>query len=189
MPESSFNTPILFLIFNRPFPTRRVFAEIRKARPAKLFVAADGPRPDKPEDLETCRETREIIKDIDWPCEVQTLFRDKNLGCGVAVSGAITWFFQNVEQGIILEDDCLPDPSFFPFCTELLERYKDDERILLISGNFLQQKNKKFMVKASYYGTLIPHLWGWASWRRAWAKYDFNLTKWPEVKATKSLAA
>jgi len=180
-------TPVLFLIFNRPDTTRRVFAEIRKVKPEKLFIAADGPRPNRPDDMENCRLAREIAQKIDWPCEIKTLFREENLGCGVALSSAISWFFENVEKGIILEDDCLPNPSFFPFCEELLERYKDDERIMEISGNFVQQKNRGFKTKDSYYGSILPFLWGWATWRRAWKKFDFNLTMWPEVKKSKIL--
>ena len=126
--------PVLFLVFNRPDLARRVFARIREARPAHLFIAADGPRPDHPDDVPACRETRLLAAQVDWPCEVKTLFRDANLGCRAAVSSAITWFFEHVEAGIILEDDCLPDLSFFPFCAELLERYRDDERITTISA-------------------------------------------------------
>jgi hypothetical protein len=121
--------PVLFLIFNRPEPTRRVFEAIRRARPVRLYVAADGPRDAVPTDHELCRQAREITELIDWPCEVKRLYRDKNLGCRAAVSSAITRFFEQEERGIILEDDCLPEPSFFPFCEELLERYQDDESV------------------------------------------------------------
>ena len=129
------NTPILFLVFNRPDTTQRVFAQIRKIQPKQLFIAADGARKGKEGEQERVAQVRKLILEgIDWDCEVKTLFRDENLGCGKAVSEGITWFFKNVEQGIILEDDTLPDLSFFPFCEELLERYKDDERVAMISG-------------------------------------------------------
>lgn len=129
-----FETPILFLIFNRPDVTQRVFEEIKKQKPKFLFIAADGPRENKEGELEKCLQTREIINLIDWDCELKTLFREKNLGCRNAVSSAIDWFFENVESGIILEDDTLPHPDFFRFCEELLIKYKDDERIWLITG-------------------------------------------------------
>ena len=169
-----FNTPILFLIFNRPEITQRVFEEIKKQKPKYLFVAADGSRPYILEDIERCKLTRNlVIEGIDWDCEVKTLFRDENLGCGVAVSEAITWFFKNVEQGIILEDDCLPHFSFFEFCETLLDKYKEDENVYVISGNNFQDGIKRG--NASYFFSNYSHIWGWASWRRAWNSYDFDL--------------
>ena len=135
----SFDTPILFLVFNRPDTTAQVFQRIRELHPAKLFIAADGPREGKEGEKETCEDVRRLILDgIDWVCDVKTLFRFHNLGCGNAVSSAITWFFDNVEEGIILEDDTLPDPSFFPFCKTLLEKYRNDEKVKIISGNNFQ---------------------------------------------------
>jgi hypothetical protein len=169
-----FNTPILFLIFNRPENTKIVFEEIKKQKPKYLFVAADGARSNNLEDLEKCNATRQlVIEGIDWDCEVKTLFRDVNLGCGVAVSEAITWFFENVEQGIILEDDCLPHPSFFMYCETLLERYKDNEKVYAIGGSSFQ--NGKNVGEASYFFSNYAYVWGWASWRRAWNSYDYNL--------------
>jgi hypothetical protein len=170
----SFNTPILFLIFNRPEITQSVFEEIKKQKPKYLYVAADGARPNVVEDIEKCKATRKlVINSIDWDCEVKTLFRDENLGCGIAVSKAITWFFENVEQGIILEDDCLPHPSFFGYCETLLERYKEDEQVFTIGGSNLQ--NGKKIGETSYFFSNYAYVWGWASWRRAWNSYDFNL--------------
>lgn len=179
-------TPVLFIIFNRPETTKKVFEVISQIKPKKLFIAADGPREDKPGEKELCEETRKIvIEKIDWPCEVKILFRDKNLGCGKAVSSAIDWFFDNVEEGIILEDDCLPDPSFFRFCTELLERYRFDDKIFMISGdNFLP---KSLRPKESYYFSQIPHIWGWATWKRAWKKYDFEMTDFPLFREEKTI--
>ena len=172
------NTPILFLIFNRPDTTAQVFSAIAKAKPRHLFIAADGSRSDREEEIEKCRETRDIIKRIDWECDVKTLFRDENLGCKVAVSSAITWFFEYVEAGIILEDDCLPSDTFFSFCTELLEKYVDDERVMMISGNNFQDGIRRG--DASYYFSRIPHIWGWATWRRAWQLYDVKMSSFPE---------
>jgi hypothetical protein len=150
---------------------------IKQVKPKYLYVSADGHRIDKLGEKELCEQTRNIILNgIDWDCELKTLFRNENLGCGKAVSGGITWFFDIVEQGIILEDDCLPDPSFFTYCEELLDKYKHQENVMMISGNnFLFEKSSSI---ESYYFSNIPHIWGWASWKRAWAKYDFDMKDW-----------
>jgi hypothetical protein len=171
----SFDVPVLFIVFNRPDTTAKVFQRIREVQPIKLFIAADGPRIGKDGEKEKCEAVRKLILEgIDWPCEVKTLFRDQNLGCGLAVSGAITWFFENVEEGIILEDDTLPDISFFPFCKTLLEKYRYDEKVKMISGNNFQRG--KWRGDGSYYFSAYNHIWGWASWRRAWKYYDFTLS-------------
>lgn len=174
--------PVLMLIFNRPDLTRAVFARIRDARPAQLFIAADGPRADRPGEAALCREARTIADAVDWPCQVHTLFREQNLGPKVAVSSAITWFFDHVEAGIILEDDCLPDATFFPFCAEMLERYRDDARIMTISGNNYQFGGSTPNL-ASYTFSRFPFIWGWATWRRAWQHYDLKMTHWPQSAA------
>lgn len=169
-----FDTPILFLIFNRPEITQIVFEEIKRQKPKYLYVAADGARSGFLEDIDKCKATRKlVIEGVDWDCEVKTLFRDENLGCGIAVSEAITWFFDNVEQGIILEDDCLPHHSFFGYCETLLERYKEDERVYGITGNNFQDGISRG--NSSYYFSRYFHIWGWASWRRAWIRYDYDL--------------
>jgi hypothetical protein len=170
----AFDTPVLFLVFNRPDTTRKVFQRIREIQPSKLFIAADGARPEKDGEKEKCDVVKKLILDnIDWPCEVNTLFRQHNLGCGKAVSSAITWFFQNVEEGIVLEDDILPDKSFFYFCQELLEKYRYDDRIKVIGGSNVQKNASN--IKDSYYFSAICRIWGWASWRRVWDQYDFSL--------------
>ena len=133
-----YQTPILFVIFNRPDTTKRVFESIRKIRPAKFYIAADGPRPTKEGESKLCEETRNITEDIDWPCEVHRKYSEQNLGCKKGVSSAITWFFDNVEEGVILEDDCLPDPSFFSFCEELLSKYRNTDKVKMISGDNFQ---------------------------------------------------
>lgn len=169
-------TPVLFLIFNRPEPTQLVFEKIRRQKPAQLFIAADGPRPDKAGEAGRCEAVRQlVIGNIDWDCQVKTLFRDTNVGCGMAVSGAISWFFDHVEEGIILEDDCVPDDSFFNFCTELLSRYRDDHRVMSISGSNFQDRN--VAGSYSYYFSNYLNIWGWATWRRAWKNYAFTLPK------------
>ncbi|EKE02035.1 MAG: hypothetical protein ACD_20C00434G0008 [uncultured bacterium] len=168
------STPVLFLIFNRPDTTQLVFNEIKKVKPKKLYISADGPRSDKYNEAEKkCKQTREIIKQIDWNCEVHTNFSNKNLGCKIGVSSGINWFFDNEEEGIILEDDCIPDQSFFWFCQELLEYYRNDERIMMISGDNFQNGIKRG--DGSYYFSRSAHIWGWATWRRAWKYYDVNM--------------
>lgn len=178
-PQKSLNTAILFLVFNRPDTTKQVFEAIRQAKPPRLYVAADGPRKDRKDEVERVAKVREIATAVDWPCEVKTLFRDKNLGCKHAVSGAITWFFEQEEQGIILEDDCLPDDSFFRFCEELLFKYKNEDQIMTISGDNFQHKRR---TENSYYFSKYMHCWGWASWRRAWVKYDLKMREWEQLK-------
>jgi hypothetical protein len=172
--SESFDIPILFLIFNRLDTTKQVFEMIRKVAPIKLYIASDGPRENRDDEKEKVETVRNyVLESMDWDCEVKTLFRDVNLGCGKAVSEAITWFFKNEEMGIILEDDCLPSLSFFPFCKELLEKYKDNEKIYHIAG-YIQLANTG--ITHSYYFTPFMNCWGWASWRRAWNQYDFDLT-------------
>ena len=170
--------PILFLIFNRPDTTQLVFNEIRRYKPIKLYVAADGHRKDKVGERELCEKARKIIKKIDWECEIKTLFRKNNLGCKKAVSSAIDWFFNNEKEGIILEDDCLPNQSFFQFCEELLKKYRNDERVTMISGDNFQfgWKNRS----ESYYFSKYCHIWGWATWKRAWEQYDVKIKTFPD---------
>ncbi len=171
-PES-LKTPVLLLVFDRPETTRAVVDTIRAARPSEYFVAADGPRPDRQDDAEKCRAAREIATAVDWPCNVHTLFRDSNLGSGPAVASAITWFFEEVPQGIILEDDCVPSRSFYRFCDELLSYYQENPVVMHISGDNFQYGKKRG--NGSYYFSRYTHTWGWATWRRAWKQYDFEL--------------
>src|SRR5687767_13684909 len=163
-------TPVALLVFNRPQATARVFEAVARARPPRLLVVADGPRADRPDDGELCHQTRAIIERVDWPCEVMKDYSDTNLGCRKRVSSGLDWVFSNVADAIILEDDCLPEPSFFPFCEELLERYRDDERVAMIrAGNFLEGRR---VASTSYYFSRWFHIWGWATWARAWKHND-----------------
>ncbi len=173
-------TPVALIIFSRPETTSRVFEEIRKARPPLLLVVADGPRIHHPEDKERCAKARAIIDRVDWPCEVSKNYSDVNLGCRERVSSGLTWVFQRVEEAIILEDDCLPDPTFFQFCEELIERYRNDEKIGHIGGANIQLK--RHPSKYSYYFSRYNFIWGWASWRRAWKDFDVDLKSWPEIR-------
>lgn len=171
------NTPVLFLVFNRPNTTQQVFEAIRQAKPKQLFIAADGPRTSKVGEAEKCSKVREIATQMDWDCEIKTLFRKENLGCGKAVSAAINWFFEHVEEGIILEDDTLPSQSFFKFCEQLLEKYRHQDNIMHIGGcNVLAPFNSR----DSYFFSKTATIWGWATWRRAWKLYDFNMTRLPQ---------
>lgn len=167
-------TPVLLIIFNRLDTTKQVFEAIQKAKPPKLYIAADGPRTTKHEEEKKVHAVRKFIIDrVDWDCEVQTLFRNKNLGCKYAVSGAINWFFEHEEQGIILEDDCLPSQSFFWFCEDLLNKFRDDKRIFIISGYNKQEAWKPEL--HDYFYSHFGGIWGWASWRRAWEKFDLEM--------------
>lgn len=177
-------TPVLFLIFNRPDMTKRVFEEIRKQKPKSLYVAADGPRPKKDGEAELCEQARQIVLNVDWDCEVKTLFRETNLGCQQAVYKAITWFFENVEEGIILEDDCFPHPSFFVFCEQMLEKYRNNKRVMHISG---ETQIAEDLTEDSYYFSNIPHIWGWASWRRSWNLYDVKMKDYPDFVKKKKI--
>lgn len=166
-----FETPILFIVFNRPDETRIVFEAIKTIKPNQLYIAADGPRPNVSNDIVNCNLVKDIVSNIDWVCEIKTLYREDNLGCGVSVSSAINWFFENVEKGIIVEDDCLPNSDFFSFCSEMLNYYEEELSIMHISGNCYANGFKS----ENYYFTRLPFIWGWATWRRAWKNYDFDL--------------
>ncbi|MDO6430404.1 hypothetical protein Q4E93_07395 [Flavitalea sp. BT771] len=175
-------TPVLLLVFARPAATKLVFQEIRKARPRKLYIAADGPVQGNPGSAEKCARVRESVAQVDWDCEVRTLFRETNLGCRAAVSEALHWFFSQENEGIILEDDCLPGQSFFSFCESMLEKYRNDKRVMHISGTNLQFGQKRG--DASYYFSSIPSVWGWAAWKRSWEQYDVQMSLYPEFKAS-----
>lgn len=167
--------PVLLLAFNRPEVTFKTFERIRAYQPTQFFIAVDGPRVDQPAEKELCAQVRSVVDRVDWPCEVKTLFRDKNLGVVQGVITGITWFFEQVESGVILEDDCVAEITFFDYCAELLARYASHTQIKHISGSQFKTENSK--VPHSYYFSRIPACWGWATWRRAWAEFDFNLVK------------
>lgn len=174
------DTPVLLLVFNRPDSTFSVMSILKKIKPQFLYVAADGPRPGNQKDQIKCEEVKKVIfENIDWKCEVKTLFRENNLGCGLAVSSAISWFFEAVPEGIILEDDILPSLSFFSFCEELLIKYRNQSSVMMISGsNLLENLDNKN--KESYFFSEYAGIWGWASWRRAWDGYDYRINSWSE---------
>ncbi len=173
-------TAVALIVFNRPDTTQRVFAAVAAARPARLLLIADGPRRDRTGEAESCEKVRRIVTAVDWPCKVETNFASENMGCRRRVISGLNWVFSIVEEAIILEDDCLPDPSFFPFCAELLERYRHKEQIGFIAG--FNQLEREFPFKYSYFYTHMTPIWGWATWRRAWLQYDEQLRNWPQVK-------
>lgn len=184
MAESRLQTPVALMIFNRPDTTARVFEAIRAARPARLLVVADGPRSDRSGEADRCAAARAIIDRVDWDCEVLTNFSETNLGCRRRIAGGLDWVFEQVDEAIILEDDCIPQPDFFPFCAALLEKYREDERVMMIGGtNFLGQ----FDTPASYLFSRFFSIWGWATWRRAWQKYDLALPGWETYKAERQV--
>lgn len=169
------NIPLLLIIFNRPDKVRTLVAALEKARPSRVFIAADGARANVPGEKERCAEARAIATSLSWPCEIETRFSDKNLGCKIGVSTAIDWFFSRVDEGIVLEDDCIPDPSFFSFCGELLERYRTDDRVMHIGGTTFLDAAETSEPGASYHFSRIAHIWGWATWKRAWEAYDIDM--------------
>jgi len=171
--DITLTSPVLFLIFNRPETTQQVFSAIRKAKPPRLYVAADGPRSDYPNEDEKCEHSRKIATNVDWDCEVKTLFRDQNLGCRLAVSQAIYWFFEQEPEGIILEDDCLPSQSFFWFCQEMLEYFRNDKAVGVICGFYSNELEYK--PSASFFFSRYLRVWGWAGWRRSNEGYDSNI--------------
>lgn len=176
-------TPVALMLFNRPAETERVFAAIAAARPKKLLLIADGPRNDSERELTDA--ARRAVSKIDWDCQVDTNFAEENLGCRQRVASGLDWVFARCEKAIILEDDCLPQPTFFTFCEELLERYSDDPRVSMISGDNFQSGPRG---DSSYYFSSIAHVWGWATWRRVWRNVDVEMNTWPVDRDSKWLA-
>jgi hypothetical protein len=183
------NSPVALIIFNRPEHTARVFAEIARARPSRLFVIADGPRQDHPADVERCAAARAVTEWVDWGCEVHRNYADVNLGCGLRPASGISWVFEHVDEAIILEDDCLPRPSFFMFCEELLKRYRDDERVMMIGGRYHQYRMSAWSRRFQHsYAFAYSHTnWGWATWKRAWQHFDMEVRQWQELRDTRWL--
>lgn len=172
-------SPILLIGFNRPDTMQKVFDEVRKAQPHKLYYAVDCARKGMDGEQEKVNMVKEIIKQVDWPCGVHTLFRSENRGCGYGPAEAITWAFENEEHLIVLEDDCVPSQSFFRFCDEMLERYKDDSRVNIISGRS-HHAGTKFFQDKDYIFTHYAHTWGWATWKRSWRNFDIFMNDFPD---------
>ncbi|KGE03821.1 glycosyltransferase family 2 protein [Pseudohaliea rubra] len=175
-------TPIAYIVFNRPQHTEQTFQVLREQRPSQLFIIADGPRPGHPTDAERCAAVRAIVEQVDWPCEVQRNYAESNLGLKQRVSSGLDWVFEQVERAIVLEDDCVAHVDFFRFCETLLERYAEDERVAVVTGNNFQNGRRRG--EASYYFSKYNHCWGWATWRRAWKHYQGELPFWPAWSAS-----
>jgi hypothetical protein len=179
-------TPVAMIVFRRPDHTERVLSAIREARPGRLFVIADGPSLERPGEAEKCAAARAVIdRLVDWPCEVRKDYSDTNLGVEQRFHSGFDWLFEQCESAIIFEDDEVPHPSFFPFCQEMLERYRDDPRVFAVNGtNFIESR---YRPPRSYYFSRYFHCWGFATWRRAWKQYDVRLSRWPELRQTEWL--
>ena len=177
------HTPVLFLVFNRPRQTEIVFSAIRNAKPLRLYIACDGPRPNLKKDSELIEQVQQIVSAVDWQCETYTLFRDVNIGCKLAVSEAISWFFNHEDCGIILEDDCVPSQSFFWFCQICLELFKYDKNVMAITGLNIAGSMPKY---DSFFSN-FPLMWGWATWADSWHKYDLTMAEWPKFRADSAI--
>lgn len=169
--------PVLLVFFNRPGVLRILVDRVLQARPAKVYLASDGPRPGRDADVRLVDECRRLVRSAGWDGEVRERFMERNLGCGRAVSSAVSWFFEHEDRGVILEDDCHPHPSFFPFCSELLEQYRGDDRVMSISGTTFDHPARRVHRDCSYSFIRQPAVWGWASWRRAWHRYSYDLDR------------
>ncbi|MDO8307649.1 MAG: hypothetical protein Q7V58_04740 [Actinomycetota bacterium] len=172
------NEPVLVMAFNRPDHLAVLIDRLREVRPARVFLAVDGARDGRDDEAARVQACRDLAVAFDWDCELETLFQPSNLGCGQGVSTAISWFFSRVERGIILEDDIIPHPSFFGFCTELLDRYADDPRVFAISGCNFVPRSAQTHPEHAYRFSQVPHIWGWATWRRSWEQHRLDIAGW-----------
>jgi hypothetical protein len=173
-------SPVALVAFNRPEQTKRVIEKILNYQPSQVFLIVDAQRQNSSDDLQKCQQVRQLLDQTDWNCQVFKNYAETNLGCKQRISTGLDWVFSKVESAIILEDDCLPDSSFFPFCEELLNRYRDDRRIVAISGDNFQFGRTR--TNYSYYYSLYNHCWGWATWRRVWQHYDVDMKLWETVR-------
>ncbi len=180
--DNRLSTPVLLIAFNRSDTAKNVFERIRQVKPSQFYLAVDGARLDKPGETEMCKQCQEIVELVDWDCEIHTLFRDRNLGCGMGPSSAISWAFETTDKLIILEDDCLPSLSFFYYCENLLNRYEQDKRIGIISGLSIHPKSS-FFGEADYLFSHYAHTWGWATWKDRWEQFDIYMSDAPQFLA------
>ena len=174
----SVQTPVLVMAFNRPDHLRVLLNRLREVQPVRVYFAVDGARAGMADEADHVARCRELIEEIDWIPDKRMLFQDNNLGCGQGVSTAISWFFEHEESGIILEDDIIPEPSFFPYCSELLDRYRDDQRVFAISGCNFVPADQQSHPNLPYRFSQIPHIWGWATWRDRWAHHRLDIRDW-----------
>lgn len=185
MPATKLSTPVVLILAPRIETVTKVLAAIKNANPSILYAVADAGWSQVTR--EKFKEVKTLIAQIDW-CKVRTNYSDENMNAKMRLASGISWVFEHEERAIILEHDCLPHPSFFSYCENLLERYADDNRVMHIGGdNFFKQLNVDYKSLDSYFFTHVPHIWGWATWRRAWQYYDVNITKWPEAQKRRLL--
>ncbi|MHB8637145.1 MAG: glycosyltransferase family 2 protein [Fimbriimonadaceae bacterium] len=185
LPPAGDLPPVLLIAFNRPATTERVFSAIREAKPSRLYIATDAARPDVVADDAKCAAVADLLR-VDWDCDVRMRKSPSHLGCRDGICAALDWFFEREEAGIIVEDDCVPNASFWRFCTEMLERYRDDDRIASIAGS--NYEFGKIERAASYHFSRHIYVWGWATWRRVWQNVDRSLDNWPELRESGWLA-
>lgn len=178
--DMPFDTPVAYFIYNRPQQTEQSFKRIAEIEPRTLLLIADGPRGES--ERQRCDDTRAVLRHIDWECDIHINFSDYNIGCRQRVASGLDWVFQRVEAAIILEDDCVPDATFFAFCEQLLSRYRSERRVSMIAGDNFQFGRRR--TAHSYYFSLIPHIWGWATWRRSWRYFDLDMKAWPKLRRT-----
>lgn len=181
MEEYRMTTPVAFFTFNRLDTAKQVFARIKEAKPPKLYLVSDGPRAGREGEAEKVEAVRNyLLSNIDWECEVNKNFAPSNMGCGKRMSSGITWVFENEERAILLEDDCVPEATFFRYCEEMLDKYADNEEVMIISGNNQIAYIDSF--EGSYGFSHQANIWGWAAWRRTWKDYDYDMKDWPQNK-------
>lgn len=177
--QEQLQIPVLLMGFNRPENTKKVIESIRQAKPTRVYVSCDGPREGRQDDAEKVTAVKEVVRQgIDWECELFTRYSEVNLSCGVAVSSAINWFFENEEMGIVLEDDIYLEPSFYWFAQQMLQQYLHDDRVMMIAA--LNVLNGWHTEEQDYHFALYGGCWGWATWRRAWKYFDFSMEKWTD---------
>lgn len=182
------NVPVLYIIFNRLDTVKQSFEAIRAAQPSRLYLAADGPRKDRTGEAERCEEVRNwVLSRIDWNCELHQRFQETNVGCGHHPADAISWLFENEESGIILEDDCVASPSFFPFVAEMLQKYKDDKDVSIVCGSNFDKEHRFQAKEADYFFSKISYTWGWATWKRNWMDYDYTMQVWNTTNKSRLL--
>lgn len=187
MSEFRLTTPVVMIIFKKLDTTKRVFEKVRAAAPNKLYVISDAPRKYVEGEDEKVQEVRKYIDShIDWDCEVIRDYAEQNMGCGKRIASGLDRVFQNEEQAIILEDDCVPHDTFFRYCQEMLEHYKDDNRVLMIGGN--NPVEQLYDTKEDYIFSRVPFMWGWATWKRSWNLYDYKLSTWPQNRKNPLIA-
>lgn len=179
-PIKELRSPVALALFSRPDMTARLLDSVREAKPKRLLVFADGPRPGVDGEAELCAETRAVLDRVDWPCEVQTNLAEANMGSRRRLETGLDWVFSQTEEAIVIEDDCLPEQTFYPYCDELLARYRDDERVFAISGDDFRYRPE--LPAESYIFSRYPLIWGWATWGRAWRRHDPTLARWPHLR-------